>query len=100
MRALAKKLGLPYATFQREIKRGMSPTPFIHHDREYRLYSAQRARDAVIEGNQNRGPLMKWLASVAEKLRVKVLQEKKSPEHARYELIREGVANVSLAAYA
>lgn len=93
-RAMAKALGLAHTTFRREIRRGLLTQPNIRRDREVFEYSAFKAQDSIARGAANKGPPMRMTNLIAQKLKTKIKDERKSPGHARHELIAEGEANV------
>lgn len=94
LRKLAIRTGLPYSTLQREILRGLVQQPSLHHDKEYYGYSEHIAEDNIQAGAQNKGRGMRFTNILAALLAIKVKEERKSPAHARKELLNEGVGYV------
>ena len=90
LRAMARGLGLPYSTLHREVKRGLLQRPNIRDGKEVMEYSACKAQDDVNEGAINKGPPMRMSNIIARQLKTKIKDERKSPNHARHELIAEG----------
>lgn len=93
-RALAKRLGLPHSTFNDEITRGISKNPSIRREKEVYEYSAEKAQAYIRNGAANKGCGMKMTNKLSEELKKRVVDEKKSPAHARRDMIREGWLNV------
>ena len=91
LRELAIQIGLPYGTLHREIRRGLVRRPTLHNDKEYREYSEHIAQDNVQAGAQNKGRGMRFTNVLAALLAIKVKDERKSPAHARKELVAEGM---------
>ena len=91
LRELAIQIGLPYGTLHREIRRGLVRQPTLHNDKEYREYSEHIAQDNVQAGAQNKGRGMRFTNVLAALLAIKVKDERKSPAHARKELVAEGM---------
>ena len=94
LRGLAQGLGLASSTLQREIHRGIVGTPMIHHDKEYWEYSAWKAQGDVDEGAKNKGAPMLFINTTAALLKMKIKDEGKSPNHARMELLAQGLRYV------
>jgi transposase, IS30 family len=91
IRELATQIGLPYGTLHREIRRGLVRQPALHKDKEYREYSEHIAQDNIRAGAQNKGRGMRFTNVLAALLAIKVKDERKSPAHARKELVAEGM---------
>ena len=91
LRKLAIQIGLPYSTLSREIRRGRVPRPILHHDKEVHGYSEHVAQDHVRAGAQNKGRGMRFTNVLASLLATKIKTERKSPAHARKELLAEGM---------
>ena len=91
LRELAVRIGLPYSTLHREIQRGLARQPVFRHDKEYREYSEHIAQDNVCAGAQNKGRGMRFTNVLASLLAIKIKTERKSPAHARKELVAEGM---------
>jgi IS30 family transposase len=91
LRELAVRIGLPYGTLHREIRRGLARQPALHHDKEYREYSEHVAQDKICAGAQNKGRGMRFTNVLATLLVIKVKDERKSPAHARKDLLAEGM---------
>ena len=94
LRKLAVRLGLPYATLHREIQRGLVSRPILHKGREYSEYSEHIAQEHIHAGAQNKGRGMRFTNVLARLLATKVKTERKSPAHARKELVAEGISGV------
>ena len=93
-RAMARALGLPHSTLWREVKRGLLERPSIRDEKEVIEYSAWKAQDGIDEGAGNKGPPMRMTNGLARQLKKKIKDERKSPNHARAELVAEGCAYV------
>ena len=91
LRKLARQLGLPTTTLSREIRRGWTRQPALRHDKEYHEYSEHVAQDNVCAGAQNKGRGMRFTNVLASLLAIKIKTERKSPAHARKELLAEGM---------
>jgi IS30 family transposase len=91
IRELATQIGLPYGTLHREIQRGLVRQPALHKDKEYWEYSEHIAQDNIRAGAQNKGRGMRFTNVLAALLAIKVKDERKSPAHARKELVAEGM---------
>ena len=91
LRKLANQIGLPYSTLHREIRRGRVPMPILHHDKPYVEYSEHIAQDNIHAGAQNKGRGMRFTNVIAGLLATKIKAERKSPAHARKELLTEGL---------
>lgn len=91
MRKLADQIGLPYSTLHREIHRGRVHQPVLHKGKEYWEYSEHIAQDNIHAGAQNKGRGMQFTNILASLLATKVKDERKSPAHARKELLAEGL---------
>ena len=91
LRGLAIQIGLPCSTLHREIRRGRVPRPIIRHDKECVEYSEHVAQDHVRAGAQNKGRGMRFTNALASLLAAKIKAERKSPAHARKELVAEGL---------
>ena len=91
LRKLADQIGLPYSTLHREIQRGRIHQPVLHKAREYWEYSEHIAQDHIHAGARNKGRGMRFTNIVASLLATKVKDERKSPAHARKELLAEGL---------
>jgi len=94
LRAMARELGLPYSTLQREVKRGRLEHPNLREGKEVLEYSAWKAQEDVDEGARNKGAPMRFTNILAQRLKTKIKDERKSPNHAREELLAEGCAYV------
>ena len=94
LRKLARQLGLPATTLSREIRRGRVRQPALRRDKEYVEYSEHVAQDHVRAGAQNKGRGMRFTNVLAALLAIKVKDERKSPAHARKELLAEGLSAV------
>ena len=94
LRKLAIQIGLPYSTLQREVQRGLMTRPVLRHDKEYREYSEHIAQDNICAGAQNKGRGMRFTNVLAQLLAIKIKTERKSPAHARKELLAEGIPYV------
>lgn len=94
MREMAKELGLPQTTFQREINRGIVTNPIITNNKEYWDYSPIKAQEDINEGAKNKGTHMSFTSTIGRLLKVKIKHEGKSPNHARVELLLEGFEHV------
>lgn len=90
LRKLARQLGLPPTTLSREIRRGLVPQPILRHDKECVEYSEHIAQDHVRAGAQNKGRGMRFTNVLATLLAAKIKDERKSPAHARKDLLAEG----------
>ena len=90
LRAMARGLGLPHSTLQREVKRGLLERPNIRDGKEVLEYSAWKAQDHINDGAINKGPPMRMTNGLAKLLKAKIKDERKSPNHARVELFAEG----------
>ncbi|MGB4240821.1 MAG: IS30 family transposase [Kiritimatiellia bacterium] len=91
LRELASRIGLPYSTLHREILRGRIAQPVLHQDKEYWEYSEHIAQDHIRAGAQNKGRGMRITNLIASLLAIKIKNERKSPAHARKELLAEGL---------
>ena len=91
LRKLARQLGLPATTLSREIRRGRVRQPALRRDKEYAEYSEHVAQDHVRAGAQNKGRGMRFTNVLAALLAAKIKDERKSPAHARKELLAEGL---------
>jgi IS30 family transposase len=91
LRKLARQLGLPATTLFREIRRGLVRQPALRRDKEFREYSEHVAQNQICAGAQNKGRGMRFTNLVAALLATKVKVERKSPAHARKELVAEGL---------
>jgi IS30 family transposase len=91
LRELAVQIGLPYATLHREIRRGLVQQPTLHRDKEYWEYSEHIAQAGIQAGAQNKGRGMRFTNVLANLLAAKIKAERKSPAHARKELVAEGL---------
>ena len=91
LRKLADQIGLPYSTLHREIRRGRVHQPVLRGDKECWEYSEHIAQDNINAGAQNKGRGMRFTNVVASLLATKVKDERKSPAHARKELLAEGL---------
>jgi IS30 family transposase len=91
LRKLALRFGLPYSTLHREIRRGLVPRPIRHHDKEYMEYSEHIAQESIQAGAQNKGRGMRFTNVLAKLLAAKIKAGRKSPAHARKELLAEGM---------
>ena len=94
LRKLARQLGLPPTTLSREIRRGLVPQPILRHDKECVEYSEHIAQDHVRAGAQNKGRGMRFTNVLATLLAAKIKDERKSPAHARKDLLAEGFPSV------
>lgn len=94
LRKLAIQIGLPCSTLHREIRRGRVPRPILRHDKEYMEYSEHVAQDHVQAGAQNKGRGMRFTNVLAALLAIRIKDERKSPAHARKELVAEGMSFV------
>lgn len=94
LRKLAIQIGLPCSTLHREIRRGRVPRPILRHDKECVEYSEHVAQDLVRAGAQNKGRGMRFTNVIASLLAIKIKTERKSPAHARKELVAEGMSFV------
>ena len=94
LRNLSNELGLAFSTLQREIQRGIVTNPIIHAEREYWEYSAWKAQGKIDDGARNKGAPMRFTNILAQKFKIKIKDEGKSPNHARVELIAEGQVDV------
>ena len=68
--------------------------PVLRHDKEYREYSEHIAQDNICAGAQNKGRGMRFTNVLAQLLAIKIKTERKSPAHARKELLAEGIPYV------
>jgi IS30 family transposase len=93
-RALANLLGLAHSTFNDEISRGLSVNPSIRNKKEVYEYSAEKAQAYIRKGTANKGCGMKMTNKLAKEFKKAIADEKKSPAHARRDIIREGWLNV------
>lgn len=75
---MAETLGLAHTTFRREIRRGLLTQPNIRRDREVFEYSAFKAQDSIARGAANKGPPMRMTNLIAQKLKTKIKDERKS----------------------
>ena len=84
IRQFARLHNLPYATWQRELKRGATG-PIIRKGRRwiYPEYDPQQAMESINEGRNNMGTRMKLTISMAILFRYAVLELKRSPYDAR-----------------
>ena len=94
LRQLAVQIGLPYTTLNREILRGLVQQPILHNGKEYREYSEHIAQAHIQAGAQNKGRGMRLTNVLARRLVSKIKTERKSPAHARKELLAEGLSSV------
>jgi IS30 family transposase len=94
VRAMARELGLPNSTLQRDLKRGLLERPNLREGKEFLEYSAWKAQDDVDEGAGNKGAPMRMTNILAKQLKTKIKDECKSPNHARNDLIAERCAYV------
>ena len=81
---------IPKETWRRELARGATGVLVGHGRRwQYPEYSAGLAQSKVDEGKANMGPRMRMTARMADRIRVKIRVEGKSPYVARQEILRE-----------
>ena len=94
LRSMAKEAGLPYSTFQREIRRGLVRQPMIRNDKEVFEYSEHIAQDDISNGDMNKGCGMKLTNKTAALLAEQIKKHGKSPAHALRDLERDGYTNL------
>ena len=86
----AKEHGLSKATWHRELHRGaVGPIVKVDGKFQYPEYSAELAQSKVDEGKAQMGAPMRLTAVVADRFRVLVVVEKRSPYDARQILSKE-----------
>jgi len=88
VRRFARLHNLPYATWQRELKRGATG-PIVRKGRRwaYPEYDPQQAMESINEGRNNMGARMKLTTSMAILFRHAVLELKRSPYDARMMIV-------------
>ena len=88
VRRFARLHNLPYATWQRELKRGATG-PIVRKGRRwaYPEYNPQQAMESINEGRNNMGARMKLTTSMAILFRHAVLELKRSPYDARMMIV-------------
>jgi IS30 family transposase len=97
MRAFAQQHGMSYETTRRELHRGMEGKIFrdkIKNEYFYPEYCASKAQAHAADKNANKGTGMKITNQHANAFQRHVLELKKSPAHARHDMIKEGHKNV------
>ena len=84
LRHFARVHGIPYATWQRELRRGAA-SPIVRRGNRwtYPEYDLDRARASINEGRSNMGAPMKLTVSMAILFRHAVLDLRRSPYDAR-----------------
>jgi len=95
--AFAREHGFPHTTMLRELKRGMEgEILFDKRKRQwfYPEYSAAKAQADADDRNAQKGTGMVFTNVLAEAFRHHILDLKKSPAHARHDIVAEGYAKV------
>jgi IS30 family transposase len=97
IRAFAKAHACPYETMRRELKRGMEGgVLFDEIKREwfYPEYCAGKAQENADWKIAQKGTAQKFTNRLAEAFKRQIVQLRKSPAHARHDLIKEGYENL------
>ena len=97
LRAFAKQNGIPHATLLRELKRGMKGKIIFDEIKKqyfYPEYDAENAQANAHNKNAQKGTGMKFTIQHAKALQHHILKLKKSPAHARHDMIKEGHTNL------
>jgi IS30 family transposase len=97
IREFATQQAVPYETMRRELKRGMEGDVFFDNIKNqyfYPEYDAAKAQDDAADKNAQKGTGMKITSQHAKAFAHHVINLKKSPEHARHDMIAEGHQNV------
>ena len=97
LRAFAKQHALPYETLRRELNRAMEGE--ISFDKNkgewfYPEYRAEKAQQDANEKNAQKGTGQRITNQHAKAFQHHVLILKKSPDHARHDMVKEGHKNV------
>jgi len=97
VRAFAEAHGIPHTTLLNELKRGMEGEIFFDKIKRgwfYPEYSADKAQADADWKNAQKGTAQKFTNHVAEAFRHQIVDLKKSPAHARHDLLAQGLANL------
>ena len=88
MREFARLHGVPYSTWQRELRRGAS-SPIVRRGNRwtYPEYDVEKARASINEGKGNMGARMKLSVSMAILFRHAVLRLRRAPYDARMMIV-------------
>jgi IS30 family transposase len=86
----AKLHHIPKETWRRELNRGATGV-MVGHGRKwhYPEYSAEMAQSKIDAGKRDMGPRMRMTVQMANRIRVKICGERKSPYVARQEILHE-----------